>query len=41
MNEVKNSVEGKLGVGFWEKEKPDEIIDIANDLYMNHERKIS
>ncbi len=37
LNEVKSAVDSKFGEEYWTKEKPAEIIEVANDLYLKHE----
>jgi hypothetical protein len=39
INEVKSAVDERFGGEYWVKEGPSEIIEIANNLYFQHEEK--
>jgi glutamine synthetase adenylyltransferase len=38
LNELKHAVKNKFGESHWTEEKPNEIIDIANDICHDHEK---
>lgn len=39
LNQLKSAVDSKFGEDYWLKQKPFDIIEVANDLYTQHEEK--